>query len=121
MRQIKFDAIYKPTGEHFTPVTLDFNNNQVTGNFDGEENDWCYFSLDGSNGDVILREYTGLKDSKGVEIYDGDIVIRHKNGSTIMETVKYGNSAWLLIGKDGKTFLENLSNYCEVLRNIYEN
>jgi len=74
MREIKFDAIYKPTGEHFIPNTLDFNENIVTGNFDGEINDWCHFSLDGKYGDVIVREYTGLKDKNGVGIFEGDIV-----------------------------------------------
>lgn len=32
MRIIKFDAIYKPTGEHFTPVSINFNDNTITGN-----------------------------------------------------------------------------------------
>lgn len=25
VREIKFDAIYKPTGEHFTPISINFN------------------------------------------------------------------------------------------------
>ena len=62
MREIKFDAIYKPTGEHFEPYKIDFRDKSTFGNFDGKQGDWCHFSLDGRYGDAILRQYTGLKE-----------------------------------------------------------
>lgn len=61
VREIKFDAIYKPTGEHFTPISINFNDNSVVGNFDGEQGDWCHFSLDGNYGDAIYVSTQGLK------------------------------------------------------------
>lgn len=74
MYEVKFDAIYQPTGEHFTPTSIDFEQNIVTGSFDGEDSDWCYFSFDGEFGDVILREFVGLQDCKERDFYNGDIV-----------------------------------------------
>lgn len=68
-----------------------------------------------------MRKSTELKDSKGIEIHEGDIVIRHRNAPRIVETVQYDNSSWVLVGDDGKRLLENVNHYCEVHGNIYEN
>lgn len=148
MRQIKFDAIYRPTGEHFTPITLDFTKNIVTGNFDRMMNDWCFFSLDGSIGDAILREYTGLTDTNKVEIYVGDILRlwhedeyvpnRDSGGGVIDYDREEGFSQLGIVGFTGCSFdyktvktidgrheeihmpIDWLENY-EVIGNIYEN
>ena len=130
MREIKFDAIYKPTGEHFTPIEINFNDNTLSGRFDGEIIEWCHFSLDGKRGDVILRQYTGLKDKNGKEINEGDILKARKSISDEKEVyfrVKYTGAAFALVHPEyhNTIYMEVMPWYvretAEVIGNIYEN
>ena len=77
-------------------------------------------------GDMHLMQYTGLKDSKGVEIYEGDIV-RICNGSIngchwMMDNrvVKFDEGAFnvpsFCIGEE-----QDNTHWCAVIGNIHEN
>ena len=123
MREIKFEAIYQPTGEHFIPHEIDFKNGTLTGDWDNEIKAWCNFSLDGKTGDAILRQYTGLKDKNGKEIYESDVV----QGATdifdkMTGQVTYAGCGYVIdgIAKYSK-IREELNSSYEVIGNVWDN
>lgn len=126
MRTIKFAAIYKPTGLHVEVVELNFNDNTLTYRDEKGDCDWCHFSLDGKYGDVILRQFTGLHDKNGKEIYEGDVLKGHYwnygKERRFIGKVVYGMHGFKLVGV--KQYLGMSQDFCslyEIIGNIYEN
>ena len=125
MREIKFRAWDKENKEMLEVQELDYEDS-----YDGKPmirttmyND--YFDEE----DMILMQYTGLKDRNGVEIYEGDIIACMTNdGKELYKSiVKYGKFncsccngvyGWYFDGGDIRDCEYDL---CEVIGNIYEN
>lgn len=86
------------------------------------DDQFAYGQEDGSD-NVILMQYTGLKDKHGKEIYEGDIVTGLFNHTDIIGHIVYGSDATFFIKRKGLygIGLNNAEDWLEVIGNIYEN
>ena len=79
-----------------------------------------YELFEGSFDDIILMQYTGLNDKKGVEIYEGDIVNLLNKYGRIISLKNVVELADFLGGHYYQTHMGGSTIY-EVIGNIYDN
>ena len=129
MREIKFQ-IYWIAGHE---MLYDTNNDLE---FRDKENYWITDLSDAINQpeSYKVRQYTGLKDKNGTEIYDGDYIrysMRTINGSIythVCRVFQHESGTWRIEGyhEDNHSYETKGTVYekrliCEVIGNIYEN
>jgi len=113
MREIKFRAWEKDKREIISVYDIDFKTKMIN----IRTGAWRTFY------EIELMQYTGLKDEKGKEVYEGDVIIDH-NGKGIIECIdsvasfrvnyKNGEAKWFI------DYME-FDGWIEVVGNIYEN
>lgn len=99
-------VVLTPEGEIWTLVTTDGEN---------------YFR-DSSGGEYIIQRATGLKDAKGKEIYEGDILAYSLDGNLFQDEVIWEHFGWVLRDFQVKSSFP-LTNGLEykIIGNILEN
>lgn len=116
MREIKFRAWDKKRAKWL-------DDNSWEGHFDD-----FYFTdlnkvLAGFNENIVLMQYTGLKDKNGKEIYEGDII--KESGKTLhivrLDTVQFMGFVPFTYCYDGYDCCRIEAVECEVIGNVYEN
>ncbi|WP_290756950.1 MULTISPECIES: YopX family protein [unclassified Exiguobacterium] len=71
------------------------------------------------SGEILLC--TNFKDIRSNEIYEGDIVLRHRNCEPAIEEVQLeSKNSWILKGNDGRKALDLYWEHVEVIGNVYE-
>lgn len=122
MREIKFRCFYKIDNTMLEVTEINFTGNAITPTclFWSPEIGLYEAPIEFER-DFELMQFTGLKDKKGVEIYDGDIV-SHPNSALNGAEIKFTNGLFRIVAKDGR---DDLLYYChnviEVIGNIYQN
>ena len=132
MREIKFRAWIKEDKKMINPRALYFFDKQLT--CDYQEEVFRYINKPFSLEDCVLMQYTGIKDKKGREIYEGDIVKKgNLTGIAEFNTEDMGSCGCCWPEFYGVGFVirvEGSKEYffgameideCEVVGNIYEN
>ena len=124
MREIKFRCWSKErkgigiiTKINFLTNECDYSLGKKKGN-----TDFGWTSLD----NVILMQYTGLKDKNGKEIYEGDIIRNTKKDDEyeylfVVEFTCDAYCGYCIKGKDESYTVYNRWEDLEVIGNIYEN
>jgi len=123
MREIKFRAFRKRDRQLIWPIAVYLTGDVPVVEWLGPSGTAELSSVPGN--DVVLMQYTGLKDVNGREIYEADIVARTRmteNGKWITEQgeVAFRNGSFVLLRSD-RFWTGLTAEHVIIVGNIYEN
>ncbi|EOC0750380.1 YopX family protein [Listeria monocytogenes] len=125
MREIEFRAFVKETKKMLPVTDLCFNETEAVGvSGCGDPNcplcvDWYSFD------DVVLMQYTGLKDKNGKKIFEGDIVnckFFDRMVGDITGVINFIDCVWAVSDFKNKRLYQLIDvDNIEIIGNIHEN
>ena len=123
MRPIKFRAYLKDINKMVEVNEINwYENSDDKGNISSiryaGETKYAHHYFEFDPNDVILMQYTGYKDMKGREVYEGDIVRYYDD---IYEVKWMWAGFYIHSLQNGFDELATNENFVEVIGNIYEN
>ncbi|EKL5967148.1 hypothetical protein PSC18_002589 [Listeria monocytogenes] len=121
MREIEFRAFVKRKKEMFPVTDLRFNRYEKDAvGVSGCGDPYCTMCDDWYNfDDVLLMQYTGLKDKNGKKIFEGDICWDEHN--ECYGVVKFEEGKFLYIWENIAEDLWEVTDTIEICGNIHEN
>ncbi|EAE7802267.1 hypothetical protein BKJ91_14825 [Listeria monocytogenes] len=119
MRAIGFRAFVKETKKMLPVTDLCFNEIEAVG-VSGCGNAKCTLCVDWYNfDDVLLMQYTGLKDKNDKKIFEGDICWEEHN--ECYGVVKFEEGKFLYVWENIAEDLWEVADSIEIYGNIHEN
>ncbi|RJC45561.1 YopX family protein [Listeria monocytogenes] len=119
MREIGFRAFVKSKKKMLPVTDLCFNETEAVG-VSGCGNAKCTLCVDWYNfDDVVLMQYTGLKDKNGKKIFEGDIGWDEHN--ECYGVVKFEEGKVLYVWENIAEDLQEVADGIEICGNIHEN
>ncbi|EAC5301792.1 hypothetical protein BA772_10635 [Listeria monocytogenes] len=125
MRDIEYRAFVKETKKMLPVTDLCFNETEAAG-VSGCGNANCTLCVDWySFDDVVLMQYTGLKDKNGKKIFEGDIVnckFFDRMVSDIAGVINFIDCVWAVSDFKNKRLYQLIDvDNIEIIGNIHEN
>ncbi|OFG50518.1 YopX family protein [Listeria monocytogenes] len=125
MRDIEYRAFVKETKKMLPVTDLCFNETEAVG-VSGCGNANCTLCVDWySFDDVVLMQYTGLKDKNGKKIFEGDIVnckFFDRMVSDIAGVINFIDCVWAVSDFKNKRLYQLIDvDNIEIIGNIHEN
>ncbi|GAA0102467.1 YopX family protein [Paraclostridium bifermentans] len=122
MRELKFRMFNKETGNMiYEEELINISKNYLNNDIDFK----CFIFPKDNDEDLVVMQYTGLKDKNGKEIYEGDIVKiipmnLFDDNRFVGRVMFYDGSFVVDNGKESKYLFREMDEI-KIIGNVYEN